>query len=111
LELPSVVRFMQEEVKEEFYSLESGDDFERGLFKHINNALDEIEKNAFCGIQVPKKLIPKGYFTKFGIHNLWKANLPDGWRLIYCIESDDKIVVSKITEWLSHKEYERKFNY
>ena len=111
MELPSVVRFVQERVKEEFYSLESGDGFQRDLFKQIDQALDEIETNAFCGIQIPKHLIPKEYFVKFGIHNLWKLNLPESWRLIYSIESDDKVVVSKIIGWLSHKEYERKFNY
>ena len=36
--------------------------------KFINQAMGNIEEDAFCGIQVPKKLIPKSYNVK----NLWK---------------------------------------
>ena len=50
MKLPSDTRFADESIREAFYKLENGDDSERELFKFINQALDIIEGNAFCGI-------------------------------------------------------------
>ena len=111
MELSSTARFADEKIKEAFYKLEKGDDQERELFKIINQAIDNIEKNAFSGIQIPKKLIPKTYEQKYGIGNIWKYDLPKGWRLIYSIVRDEVVVVSLVLEWFDHKEYERRFNY
>ena len=110
MKLPSTTRFADEKLKEAFYKLEHGDDSKRLLFKVINQALDNIEQNAFCGIQVPKRLIPSEY-TKKNIKNLWKYDLPRGWRLMYSIVNEELVVVSIVLEWLDHKEYERRFKY
>ncbi len=106
MNLPSKIHFADESVKLAFESL--NDDF---IFKSLNKAFEDIEKNAFCGIQVPKRLIPKYYIDNYKIKNLWKYNLPCSWRLLYSIESDGIIVVSLILEWLSHKRYEQRFSY
>jgi len=53
MKLPSTLRFADEQIKEAFYKLENGDSIEKELFKTLNQALDNIEKNSFCGIQVP----------------------------------------------------------
>jgi|SRR3989344_2752323 len=111
MKLPSTSRFADEKIKEAFYKLENGDDQERELFKLINQALDNIEENAFCGIQIPKKLVPKEYTQKYDITNLWKYDLPKGWRIIYSIVRDEVVVVSLVLEWFDHKNYERRFNY
>lgn len=108
---PSVIRFADEGLKTAFYSLQDGDDSERQLFTKLERALSEIEMNAFCGIQLHKNLIPKEYQTKYSIRNLWKYNLPLGWRLLYSIEREDLTIVSVILEWFDHKDYERRFNY
>ena len=84
---------------------------EKQLYEWLIRAFSDIEQNAFCGIQIPKKLIPKEYLQKFNVSNLWKYNLPNAWRLIYSIERDNVIVISIILEWMDHKNYERKFNY
>ncbi|HLC86578.1 MAG TPA: hypothetical protein VJG30_04800 [Candidatus Nanoarchaeia archaeon] len=78
MKLPSDVKFADKKVKEAFYKLENGDDQERELFRLINQAIDNIEKNAFCGIQIPKKLIPKVYIQNYGVTNIWKYDLPKG---------------------------------
>lgn len=109
--LPSEIRFADEATKEAFYKLDKGDSSEKELFRFINQAIDNIEKNAFCGIQVPKKQIPKEYFKKYGITNLWKYDLPNAWRLVYAIRGGKAIVVSVILEWMTHKEYDRRFSY
>ena len=111
MKLPSTIRFADEKIKEAFCKLENGDDQERELFKIINQAMDNIEQNAFCGIQIPKKLIPKEYFQKYEVTNLWKYDLPKGWRLIYSIVRDEVIVVSLVLEWFDHKNYEKRFKY
>ena len=111
MKLPSDIRFADESIKEAFYKLENGDDSERELFKFINQALDNIEENAFCGIQIPKRLIPKEYISKFSVKNLWKYDLPKAWRLIHSIVNDEIVVVSLVLEWLDHKEYEKRFKY
>ena len=61
MKLPSTTRFADGKLKEAFNKLENGDSFEKELFKWINQAMDNIEEDAFCGDQVPKKLIPKIY--------------------------------------------------
>ena len=108
MKLPSKIRFVNERIKESFEKLEKEDP---NLSKILNQAFANIQENAFCGIQIQKRLIPKEYTQKYGIGNLWKYDLPKGWRLIYTIRRDDIIVVSIILEWFDHKEYERKFGY
>jgi len=111
VKLPSDIRFADESIKEAFYKLEKGDDSERELFKFINQALDNLEENAFCGIQIPKRLIPEEYIKKYGAKNIWKYDLPKAWRLIYSIINDEIVVVSLVLEWLDHKNYEKRFKY
>ena len=78
----------------------------------LEKAIQEIRKNAFCGIPIPKRLIPKEYVQKYGAKNLWKYDLPDGWRLIYTITTPNKIeILSIILEWFDHPNYERRFGY
>ena len=102
---------MDRKVQEAFYLLEKGDQADRSLFISINKALDTIEHNTFSGTQIPKRLIPHCYLKLYGVKNLWKYNLPKGWRLVYSISSDGILVISIILEWFDHKEYERRFNY
>jgi len=81
------------------------------MYNLLSRALEDIENNAFCGIQIPKKLIPADYIKKYNIKNLWKYNLPDAWRLIYSIQGKNLLVFSIILEWMDHKTYERRFRY
>ena len=103
---PARVQFANEKVLEAFDKLGDSD-----LKRFIERALSDIEQNPFCGIQIPKRLIPEEYIRKFNIKNVWKYNLPNAWRLIYSIQGGKAVVISLILEWLTHKEYERKFNY
>jgi len=80
-------------------------------YKFVNRAINDIKENPFCGIAIPKRLIPKIYVKKYGINNLWKYNLPGAWRLLYSIVGNHVKILAIILEWLSHKEYERRFKY
>ena len=105
---PSKVIFINDKIEKEFYSLDKEDEIKI----HIINAIKDIQLNAFCGIQLPKRLFPKEYVRRYNIRNLWKYDLPDGWRIIYTITTPTKVeILSVILEWFDHKEYERRFNY
>src|SRR3989338_1417005 len=105
---PSRVVFISDELENSFNSLPE-DDFVR---KSIIRAIKDLKQNAFMGIHVPKRLIPKDYVRKWGINNLWKYDMPKGWRLLYTVTSENEVeLISAILEWFNHKEYERRFKY
>ena len=112
MELGSTVIFGDERLKAAYGELLSKNFQEQQLKEWLDRAFNDLQKNAFCGLQIPKRLIPKEYSVRFGkLDNLWKYNLPNAWRLIYTIKREHIIVLSILIEWMDHKEYERKFKY
>jgi len=109
--LKSKIRFADENAKKALFELKDGTDEEKELYETLQETFLKIEENAFCGIQIPKKLIPKEYIQKYNIDNCWKVNSPKGWRLLYAIQRDEIIVITIILEWFDHKEYEKRFRY
>lgn len=107
--MKSVIRFENEKLK---LSYKESEHDNPKLFKHLNNALVRIENNAFCGVQIPKRLFPRKWLV---YSNLWKFNLLEAWRLIYTIAPPEKegeiIVLAIVLDWTSHKEYEKIFKY
>lgn len=103
---PCEVQFANEKIKEAFENLQ-----DKALKRFLERALYDIRLNPFCGIQIPKKLIPKPYAKKFRVQNIWKYNLPNSWRLIYSIKGGEIIILTIILEWMNHKEYEKRFKY
>jgi Txe/YoeB family toxin of Txe-Axe toxin-antitoxin module len=104
----SQVIFATESLEKSFNNLEGSDELKKFLIR----AIKDLEKNAFSGIQIPKRLIPKEYIQKYKINNLWKYNLPNGWRLIYSVITPNKVeLMSVILEWFNHKEYKRRMKY
>jgi Txe/YoeB family toxin of Txe-Axe toxin-antitoxin module len=104
----SKVVFISAELESNFYQLRSSDPIKKSIIR----AIHDLRQNAFAGIQVPKRLIPKTYIRKFCINNLWKYDLPRGWRLLYTITPENEIeLISAILEWFDHKGYEQRFNY
>lgn len=104
----SEVVFANDRIEKEFNKLDKNDE----IRKYIKRAIEDIKQNAFCGIPIPKRLIPKEYIQKYNVRNLWKYDMLDGWRLIYTITTPNKIeILSVILEWFDHPEYERKFHY
>lgn len=69
---PCKVQFYNEKTRKTFEKLK-----EPQLKKFLERAFKDIEKNPFCGIQIPKKIIPKEYLKKFNIKNAWKYNLQE----------------------------------
>jgi len=106
--MESKIQFVNEKVEKAFKKLKRDD---LKMYNFIVRAFEDIEKNAFCGIQIPKKLIPKDYLKKYDVKNLWKYNLPGAWRLIYSLKGSNLLIFSIILEWMDHKEYEKRFKY
>jgi len=106
----SEIVFIDEKTRKAFEELKKSKTEDKELYEWLTRAFKDIQENAFCGIQVPKKLVPREY-TKKGIKNLWKYNLPNAWRLLYSIEADKIKIVSIILEWMDHKNYERRLKY
>ncbi|HIH14832.1 MAG TPA: hypothetical protein HA233_01170 [Nanoarchaeota archaeon] len=105
---PSAVVFISDELENNFNELREDDPIKKGIVR----AIKDLKVNAFSGIQVPKRLFPKEYITKYGINNLWKYDLPNGWRLFYTVTAENEVeLISAILEWFNHKEYERKMKY
>ena len=105
---PSEVVFANDKLEKSFNNLKEEDEIK----KYIKRAIKDIIQNAYCGIPLPKRLFPKEYVKKYNINNLWKYDLPDGWRLIYSITTPNKVeILAVILEWFNHKDYERRFKY
>ena len=112
MEIGSEVKFADEIVKTAYLELDSGKFQDKQLKEHLDRAVADLRKNAFTGIQVPKRLIPREYHLKFGqLGNLWKYNLPGAWRLLYTVKQDELVVLTIVLEWMSHKDYERRVGY
>jgi len=109
--MKSTAHFADEKLKKAYEELKDSKTEDKNLYKWVSRAITDIEENAFCGIQIPKRLIPKAYIKKYGIDNLWKYDLPKGWRLMYSVAGDGILIISIVIEWLDHKEYEKRFKY
>jgi len=105
---PSEIVFAENKIEKEFNNLKETDEIKI----YIKRAIKDIMQNAYSGTPLPKRLFPKEYIQKYKINNLWKYDLPDGWRLIYTITTPNKVeILAVILEWFNHKEYERRFSY
>ena len=104
---PKYVTFYNKKLEDAFEKLKKGKFQDKRLYDQINQAQMNLKKDPACAIKVPKRLWPKFY----KVSNLWKYDLPCGWRLIYTIKADEIMILSIILEWMTHKEYERRFKY
>ena len=108
---PCYVTFGNKKREQEFESLKEGTFEDKQLYSFIERAIKDLKANPLCGLKVPKTLWPTEYVKKYEITNLWKYDLPNGWRLTYTIQTNKIMILNIILEWFSHKEYERRFKY
>jgi hypothetical protein len=105
---PSEVVFANDKLEKSFNTLLESEEIKI----YLRRAIAHIKTNAYCGTQLQKRLIPSEYIKKYGVNNLWKYDLPDGWRLIYSLFPQNKVeILSVVIEWFNHKDYEKRFNY
>lgn len=108
---PVIVAFISKKLKHDFELLKSSKFEDKKLYESIQSAKEKLKIDPCTGIKIPKQLWPKDYVQRYGITNLFKFDLPDGWRLIYTIETDEVRIVNIILDWFDHKKYEKKFKY
>jgi hypothetical protein len=109
--MKSRVVFANRKLKASFGKLYDFPNENELLLKWLNDAFDKLAENAFCGVQIKKKLIPSVYIESYEIDNLWKLNLPKGWRLLYSVARDEIRIISIILDWFDHKSYEKMLRY
>ena len=81
------------------------------LLNAINRIFDILISNPFYGENAKKDLIPKAYRQKYDVGNLFIADLPDYWRMIYTLESDEIEIIAFVLDIINHGEYNRKFGF
>ena len=81
------------------------------LLNAINKLFDVIVNNPFYGENAKKDLIPKEYRQKYDVDNLFIADLPDYWRMIYTLESDEIEIIAFVLDIIDHDEYNKKFKF
>ena len=104
---PNKVVFVDKELEESFNQLSDKNPIKKGIAK----AIKSIQENFSCGRNVKKELIPKKFIDKYSINNLWIYDLPDGWRLLYSVTSQEIEIIAAILDWMDHKDYERLFRF
>ena len=81
------------------------------LLNAINRIFDIIVNNPFYGENAKKDLIPKEYRQKYDANNLFIVDLPDYWRMIYTLESDEIGIIAFVLDIIDHEEYNKKFGF
>lgn len=109
---PVRVVFADKKIHAAYLKLKSSNRYEeRELAGQMDEALDALKVDPFCGIEIPKKLIPVDYIRRYEVDNLWKLDLRNGWRLVYTNVSQEVCVLSVVLEWFDHHNYEKRFGY
>ena len=81
------------------------------LLNAINRLFDVIVNNPFYGENAKKDLIPKEYRQKYDADNLFIVDLPDYWRMIYTLESDEIEIIAFVLDIIDHDQYNKKFKF
>src|SRR3989338_1453649 len=79
------------------------------LLEAINRIFGIISTNPFYGENAKKDLIPKEYKQKYDAGNLFIVDLPDYWRMIYTLESDEIEIIAFVLDIIENNNYNKKF--
>jgi hypothetical protein len=70
-----------------------------------------LKTNPFYGENAKKDLIPKHYKNKYEASNLFIADLPEYWRLVYTLESDEVEIIAFVLDIFDHDKYNKRFGF
>ncbi len=108
---PIYVAFVNRKLESSFEILKKGKHQDKQLYGLIEFMIKTLKKNPISGVKIRKRIWPREYIKRYAINNLWKYDLPNGWRVIYTIKTDEVMILNVILEWFNHKQYERRFHY
>jgi Txe/YoeB family toxin of Txe-Axe toxin-antitoxin module len=77
----------------------------------ILRMIELITSNPFYGENAKKALIPRAYVNQYDVTNIFIADLPDYWRLIYTLESDEIQIIAFVLDIFDPEEYNKKFGF
>lgn len=77
------------------------------LLNSIKTKINFLKENPFYGDNIKKRLIPKQY----DVHNLWRVELSNFWRMLYTIRGDQIEIICFILEIVNHEDYNKILGY
>ena len=85
--------------------------FHNQLMKSVGRNIELLKSWPDYGTRIPQKLIPNQYIEKFQINNLWKLNLPNGWRSLYTLHTTTTEINVVLIDYMDHDRYNTLFHY
>jgi hypothetical protein len=81
------------------------------LLKSIDAAKRLLKEDPAAGEHVEKNHWPKLYVKNYSINNLFRYELPEGYRMIYTIIRKGSVIKPTILDILDHTAYDHLFGY
>ena len=102
-----------EEVYKFLISESQNSKIENSILNAFKKKVELVKMNPHYGDPIAKKLIPKEYFDKYGVTNLFRVELPNYWRMLYTLTNDESEVniVGFVLDIIDHDVYNKKFGY
>lgn len=73
---------------------------------------DALMFNRQAGEKIQEDRIPPHYISVYGVNNLYRYGHPEGFRSCYTLlDMEDGKICGWILDIMTHKEYERRFDY
>lgn len=103
--------FLRGQAKESFLELKKRTDKESLiLVRSIERKIEILKSNPQFGDPIKKELIPEKFLQQ-NIHNLYRLELSNFWRMLYTIEGDKVEIFVFVLSISDHKEYDQLLGY
>jgi hypothetical protein len=73
----------------------------------VGDMKEVLRENMYAGELIRKSQIPKRYIDRYGVNNLYRYSLPEGFRSCYTIVNGCPYIL----DVMSHPEYDKIFGY
>jgi hypothetical protein len=87
----------------------SSSDDSRAIARRARALRPILLQDCLHGEVVRKPAIPRGLRAKYGLENLYVADLPSFWRLLYTIVRREGRRIVLVVDIVNHKDYDRWF--
>ena len=79
--------------------------------KWLDNMFDLLLADRECGNKIQKDRIPDYYTRKYGVNNLYRYEHPENYRSCYTLVKREGEICGLILDFMTHREYEKRFGY
>ena len=79
------------------------------LWNGIQRTFDLLVDNPFYGENAKKKELPDYYIKKYDVRNLYIADLPLFWRMVYVVKGNKVEIVCIVLDIFDHDGYNKVF--